>query len=441
MNLFHYALYQVAKVYVWIGLRAFYPRTQVLNAKHLRTNGPGIVATNHPNTLMDPFHAVARIRKPVFFLANAGLFKSSFTNWFFSTMYCIPIERPEDIAPGKRVNNDHAFRKINRFLEKGGLLFVAPEGGSFEGRVMKKLKTGAARMTLGAEMANDFALGAHILPVGLAYSAPRNFRSPLVVNVGEPILLRDFQEEYREDPYKAARRVTDILTDRFKSLVVCPADKREEAMIGQIETLHRSASTLSPADHLAWTQDKLKRVQALKNARPEIYQELGDKLTDYQQILLKHGIDDHTVYRVANGKASGFFSVIGLVVSLPFFLYGAINHLFAAGVPALVWRLSNIYITYEATVKYVLGLLTFPLFYYIQFKIVANLVDVSTAWVYLLTLYPAGVIAWKLWRNYQQLAADYRVKRFCGKSSEKWQNLLLVREQCWNEILRIPPNP
>ena len=440
MNPFHYGLYQFAKVIVLTGLRVFYPRTQVLNRERLTTKGPAIVATNHPNTLMDPFHAVARIWKPVFFLANAGLFKTRFTNWFFSTLYCIPIERPEDISPGKLVNNQQAFRKINQFLEKGGLLFVAPEGGSFSGRIMQKLKSGSARMTLQAEKANDFTLGAHILPVGLAYSAPRNFRSRLVVNVGEPIWLRDFQEQYEQDPFKTARMVTDLLNERFKALVVCPQDETEETVISRAETLYQNSTTSSPAEELAWGQNALRGLQAMKVANPEKYSELNAGLTHYFQTLEEQGVDDRAVYRASRGKKPSALTIAGIIFSFPLFLYGALNHLFAAGIPALIWKVSNIYITYEATIKYVIGLLTFPLFYYFQFKLAGHLAGYPAAWIYLLTLYPAGVLSWKLWKWYRLVAADRRVSRLAQKAPQTFQGLTEAREQRWAEVLQMSAN-
>ena len=110
----------------------------------------------------------------------------------------------------------------------GGCLYIAPEGTSVMEYHLRPLKTGTARIALRAEAKNNFQLGLTILPIGLTYSAPTDFRSEVVVNVGKLIHVGDYQALFEEDSFKAARKITKDLQQKLADLVYNTENDDEE---------------------------------------------------------------------------------------------------------------------------------------------------------------------------------------------------------------------
>src|SRR5690606_32504145 len=130
----------------------------------LPEQGPLLLVSNHPNTFMDPVVIASLLRQPVYFIAKSTVFGSSFTNWLLHKMHLIPIHRRED-APYQPVNNDEAFAASYKALAQGKSIIIFPEGNSFNERRLRKIKTGTARIALGAEA--TMQAGVKIIPIGL----------------------------------------------------------------------------------------------------------------------------------------------------------------------------------------------------------------------------------------------------------------------------------
>src|ERR1043165_7759423 len=99
-----------------------------------------------------------------------------------------------------------------------GIMF--PEGDCITEKRLRKLKKGAARIALRTEAHNQFNLGLKVLPVGLNFSAARNFRSKLFINVGEPVEVKDFPSQYAHDPVKTINGFTQHLDGRMRKLII-----------------------------------------------------------------------------------------------------------------------------------------------------------------------------------------------------------------------------
>lgn len=238
-------IYEVLKFIVKIAIRIYYRKITIVNRERLHFQGPAIVVSNHPCTLMDPLNVGVCARAPFYFLANAGLFKSKFGNWFFNTFYCIPIARMQDTG-GKPVNNAAAFARCDAHMVKGGTLFIAPEGDSWMRRRVSKLKTGTVRIAFNSEEQHDYNLDLKIVPVGLTYSNPTAFRGDVLVNVGEYLYVKDFKQQYEKDPIEATRAVTQVLEDLLRDLTIDTIDDAEDLFVKQLEAILKNQTSLKP---------------------------------------------------------------------------------------------------------------------------------------------------------------------------------------------------
>ncbi|NJL74953.1 MAG: hypothetical protein HC892_07905 [Saprospiraceae bacterium] len=395
-------LYEILRLITRIVLWVYYPKTTVIQRKNLKFNRATIIACSHPNTMMDPLHVASRTKKPVHFLANADLFATKFGNWFYSTMFCIPIRRKIDDR-GTHVDNTNSFDRVTEFLADGGCLWIAPEGGSFWGRHWLSLKTGTARMALLAESSKQFQLGLAVLPVGLNYEAPNFFRTKLVINVGEPIFAKAYQELYEKDYWNAVKQLTTDLEVALQDLEIAPNDEEEDTLLRRVEIVVQNQYPAANKESFRRSKQLLKRIQAHPNHALETTAE------QYFEAIKAQRLTDRAVMHFFERPA--FRKVIDwawLMLGFPLFLFGFVNNALPSFLPYYFTNRRQPWIGYRAIVKMLIGLFAFPFFYTLQTLLVHSFFQ--TPWLtflYLASLLPTGMFAWHYakwaWLLFQRL--------------------------------------
>ncbi|CAN5666785.1 hypothetical protein BH23GEM1_BH23GEM1_00250 [soil metagenome] len=162
--------------------RTFY-RTTIVGSGVPR-DGPVLLVGNHPNSLLDPLFVAAAARRPVRFLAKAPLFSNRWTSWAVDAVGAIPVYRPRD-DPALLARNASMFRAAHDALGSGAAVGIFPEGMSHDAPSLVPLRTGAARIALGAraQLGREFP----IIPIGLVFRNKEEFRSRAHVIIGEPV--------------------------------------------------------------------------------------------------------------------------------------------------------------------------------------------------------------------------------------------------------------
>ena len=351
-------IYLFLRVLVWISVRVFYRRRLVLGREYFRFDGPAIVIINHPSTLMDVLNSAVEIRQEMFFLANYGLFRHPLSNWLLTRLFCIPVKRKEDVAEGENRNNDGAFEASYRHLEKNGVLFIAVEGVSWMNRFVRPIKTGAARIALGAEAHNGWNLDVKIIPIGLSYSTPHLFRSDVVVQAGEPVYAREWSENWQKNPAQAAKDLTQYLEDQLKALSIHTRDEAGEALITRLEELLQNENPLP--QQAAFERSQRLTHTVLDNA------DLREKTEAYFALLNKHGLTDRGIcdlrFTIYDWRLAIYdWRLVGLALGFPVFAAVYVFWFLPCYLPWLLNKKMGLYIGYSSTVKIVAGMITFPL--------------------------------------------------------------------------------
>lgn len=391
-------------------LAIFYPNTEVDGKENLHFDSPAIVVSNHPNTLLDPLRAGTLIKQHLFFLVNATLFKSAIGNWFFSTFYCIKIERPKDIG-GKKTNNKESLKACDDHLLGGGCLFIAPQGYSVDKRRIDKVKTGTARIALSAEDSADWKLGVKVIPFGLNYDSPRFYRTNLLVRVGKPLYAAPYRKEYEKDNFQAARLFTDDIQKAMEALILDTESDEEDLFVRQIEAIQQSEEKLNLTDGFKRSKNL---VIKLHEVETDNYNDIKNTSLAYRHILEEKNIDDLAVKNTETPTSlfGHLKNLILLLLGFPFFLYGAINNLFTAGIPAILPKIINVDKGYDSNIKTLSGTFLWPLFYWLQTKLVFNFTD--NWWIaglYFLSIYPMGVLAWEYKEWFKRRLTNRRAKK------------------------------
>ncbi|HEX9799198.1 MAG TPA: lysophospholipid acyltransferase family protein [Thermoanaerobaculia bacterium] len=188
-------------------LGLFFRRVEVVGAERLPEHGPFVVVANHVNGLLDPMFVLGPLRVPARVLGKSTIWRIPLIAQLADLAGAIPVYRRHD--PGvDSARNVESFERCFEELARLGMLALFPEGISHDEPGLQPLRTGAARIAIGAERRRG-PLGVKIVPVGLVFEARERFRSRALVVVGEPI---DPSEEVRlaeSDEASAVRRLTD----------------------------------------------------------------------------------------------------------------------------------------------------------------------------------------------------------------------------------------
>ncbi|MFD1467871.1 lysophospholipid acyltransferase family protein [Hymenobacter caeli] len=373
--------YHVMKPIVQVALRVFFRRAEVRHRDRLALPGPLLLAVNHPNTLMDPLLVAAHMPRPAAFLAKSTFFKNPVSKAVFEAVNCLPIYRRQDAeaaatAGGQALNaaqlhaqNEAAFGKCYDYLGQGRAIMIFPEGISLNERTLRPLKTGAARIALGAEARHDFQLGLHVLPVGLNYFDPTRFRSDVLLNVAPPIRVAAYAAAYAADPDAAAAALTAAIQEALEWQLVVSHDAAGDALAQQIE--HTFGDHLNPDDDPDTLYDNFQLSRTLLQAvayfarhDPARLAAARPRLAHYLGALHRHGLDDAALDAQRRGRLAG---LLNLALGLPVWAYGLVNNYLPYKLPALVARRATpTEPEFRAAVLMGVGLVVFPLCYALQ---------------------------------------------------------------------------
>jgi len=178
--------------------------------------GPVLLVANHPNSLLDPMLVVAAARRPVRFLAKAPLFHDPKTAWLVKSAGAIPVYRRAD-DPTQVEKNVDAFAAVYAELAQGAAVGIFPEGLSHSEPALAPLKTGAARMALGAARMTGGTFP--IVPVGLLFRRKDEFRSAAYVVTGKAVTWDDLAGRDVEDA-DAVRALTNRVEAALRAVTV-----------------------------------------------------------------------------------------------------------------------------------------------------------------------------------------------------------------------------
>ncbi len=441
-------LYEFLKVIIRLALKVFFRNIRVKWDGEIPKKGPLIVVANHPNTFMDPLIIASILRPQVYFLANSSIFSSPFTRWLFKNLHMIPIQRKID-KPNQKVDNKEIFQKCYDFLARGGTLLIFPEGTSVRERRLRKLKTGTARIALGAEAQHNFDIHIKILTVGLNYSKPESFRSEVFVNIDEPIHLKDYQESYQKDSFEAARDLTEDIRQKLEDHIIVTHNDREDTLAKLIEQVYKSklSHDLPLADEAKEQSYLISKgivdaVHHFEEQDPERLEAFQPKIDRYLRNLDRLKLNDE-IFATSKSKSRGLFweslqTAIYFILGFPLFLYGLINNYIPYIIPSQVaakivhWTKVE---EYTAPIMFATGILTFPFFYFLQGGLFHWLSgSFYGALLYLLSLPLSGFFA-LFYANYLHTTRDkWRLLGLFFKRNDLVSSLLSDRKEIIQDL-------
>ena len=229
-----------------VAARTYYRLT--IAGERVPSSGPLLVVANHPNALLDPILVAAAARRPVRFLAKAPLVDDRRIGWLVRALGCIPVYRQQDGAAATG-RNAEAFRAAHEALAGGSAVAVFPEGISHDAPALSPLKTGTARIALGAAAATGAPFP--LVPIGLVLRAKETYRSDALAVVGEPVPWDDLSSSGPEDAH-AVRELTSRIDAALRGVTLNLDDWADAPVVECAEAIwaaERGASS-DPAERV-----------------------------------------------------------------------------------------------------------------------------------------------------------------------------------------------
>ena len=179
-------------------VRLFYPQIELHRRKNIPTDEPVVFVLNHPNGLLDPLILMAALNRPLAFLAKSTLFGNPVGKTFMEAFGALPVYRQVDDGKwggprGDMVKrNEQSFARCRALLRQHRPLALFPEGTTHSHPKLLRLRSGAARIALGAADEFNWQPDVKIVPVGLWYRRKTDFRTAVLLTVGQPVVAFAF---------------------------------------------------------------------------------------------------------------------------------------------------------------------------------------------------------------------------------------------------------
>lgn len=183
-------------IYILLGLK-------VEGLENIPREGPLIIAPNHVSN-WDPIMVALAINRPIHFMAKAELFNYRILGKLLTKVYVFPVKR----GSGDR----QAIRHALQVLEQGNVLGIFPEGARNKTGESINAQSGTAMIALRSKV--------NVIPVaciGTGRSMPVGWFKPLVVRIGEPISLEEYQDKKVNSVY--LEELNTKIVDRINSLL------------------------------------------------------------------------------------------------------------------------------------------------------------------------------------------------------------------------------
>lgn len=408
-------------------LHLFFRRIELLGIERVPL-GAVVFAVNHPNGLVDPLFLLCFAPKPVSFLAKAPLFGYPIIGSIIRTFDAIPVYRKQELGDGPlREANAQMFARAREVLHRGGGIAIFPEGTTHDDPQLRELKTGAARIALGAH-----ASSMTVVPAGIYYTAKQVFRSSALVLFGEPIEVQPLAIP-GEPPIAEVERLTAAIDAGLDAVTLQAESHAALELIGRAEDIFTADDEQPLIEEFDLRRQFLDGYHYLSKQDPERLAKLQHDIARFDAELrrARFEVDD-----LRPGVDAG--RVLRAIVLLPLALIGAIVHWPTYRlVDALARRFSKGEGNMIATVKFLAALAFYPLTYIAAASLVGWRFGALAGAGTLLAMPYLGYIALRVLEETDEIVGDLRALLHRIFQSYGYSQLVTRRAAIRDEMLKV----
>lgn len=292
-------LYRAMPLISSVATRAYYRVT--VGGTRLPEGGPVLIVANHNNALVDPALVAATAGRDVRFLAKAPLMSHPVIGWLVRGVGSVPVYRQMD-DPTRVAQNLDSFRDVHKVLAANNVVGIFPEGISHSASRLAPLKTGAARIAIGAAhlIGTDFP----IIAAGLVFRDRDGFRSEAHVIYGEVFRWDDLVGEISNR--SAVKELTERIQHAMLRVSVNLDQWEDRPLVRMAEAVWRAefGAAGTPAAEVERLRLATAALNALREGGAAQWKETALELQSHGRTLRKIGLTPESlVAEVSTGEA------------------------------------------------------------------------------------------------------------------------------------------
>ncbi|MCA1764634.1 MAG: lysophospholipid acyltransferase family protein [Flavobacteriales bacterium] len=228
--------YANVRFWVKLAIKLFYRRIEIHGFDQFPEQGPVLLAPNHQNAFMDALIPAVFAPRPIHFLVRSDVFKKGFVKWFLNSLNMMPVYRQRD-GISNLAKNEEVFEMCFEILRNKGTLLIFPEAGHLGERRLRPLSKGFTRIVFGALEKHEH-LDIKIVPLGLNYSNYQDSQSRLLINFGNPIPVKAYQEAYNQNAGRAMTELrANLQSELEKQIIHIDGEQAQKAIDIEMDRL------------------------------------------------------------------------------------------------------------------------------------------------------------------------------------------------------------
>jgi len=229
-------LYPLVKILARLAIK-FYCRDIAINKKAiLKTDGPLLLAANHPNSFLDAIILCTLFDKPVYSLARGDAFKGKRISRILFSLKLLPVYRVSEGVENLE-ENYKTFDLCKNIFKQNGIVLIFSEGRCINEWHLRPLKKGTARLAISSW---EEGIPLKVLPLGINYSSFKKFGKNVKLFFGDYITAGDIKND-SSDGQKIQSFNTNLLP-QLQSFVF-EINKNDTATLHQKFYVPRSSLT------------------------------------------------------------------------------------------------------------------------------------------------------------------------------------------------------
>lgn len=375
-----------------------YLRVEVRQTHDLTSVGPQLANASHFGGFTDPLLLIRAMDRVPRFIARDVIWKFPVVRSILNWVGAIPVHKSDD---GGLSSNDQMFRSTYEALGEDDLVTIFPEGITVDDPRIARVKTGSARIALGARASG--VGGITLLSAGIHYQNKAALRSEVFIDIGYPIDLDTWVKDNIPigEPQDASNRAAVVaLTSEMEERLRWAAPDFEDWITAK-NLSAAAAIALRPADGSdpdVGHGDREILARLIDEAQTERRQDVVDKMSRYQSELDALGYNDEMFVSGLGSKRAFLWNivkdiVIGLLL-VPFAIVGLIVNAIPMTIVWLIGRL-KVADAMMATIKPIGAIFAFLLMWgFWAWRIWSDIgVEMLAATIVLLPFYLFALIA------------------------------------------------
>lgn len=432
--------YRIAKNYMLLAFRLYFGKIRINGLENIPSDGRIIFAPNHRNALMDALVAALITPKGITtsFLARSDLFHNKIVAKIMRFAKIMPAFRIRD-GFEKLSRNNEVFDECVKLLEKNQALCIMPEGNQEIEHRLRPLVKGIFRIAFSVEQGSTSEKPLKIIPVGIDYGSIEKFGKHVIINIGQPIDISLYAENYSKNPAVAMNDLKECLQQQLEQLMIhIPSEKYYNTILRTISQVnYRKLKNYKRKTDICSVYQNKKKLSEILNSKAESSSVNMDKLARLSHSF-QHELN-HNKLRASNivKKTKPLRTIgttIALIITLPIALTGILSNIVPFQLPVIIRRKLKVeFRGFYGSLQFAIGLFTFPVFYFIQAALICSFSTLS--WWLMPVFFPAFLIAgWFGYKWYCFFRKNIAEIRYLFLNKKLKSNLIKLRSEITKKV-------